>query len=188
MATGYKNSMTYLTSAVVYYWASGSIDLTINTPEYQDFDHLRMIMQTSNSNVTTTMGTNFKVEYNSDTTAGNYWKTMYYTSNGGSTLTHYTGNDNNFGFDGGRYNVNSGTYQSYGSDTVLIGDFYNVHSSVLKKQFKTRLIQCDRSATYYAGFVQGIWDNTDAITNIKWVFPSYIMSGSAITWFGYNSA
>ena len=188
MATGFKNSMTYLTSAVVYYWASAEIDLDITGSSFQDFDHLRMIMQTSNYNSTNTMGTTFKVEYNGDTTASNYYKTMYYTTKGDSTYTHYTGNDNSFAMSGGRYNVSSGSYQSAGSDTVLIGDFYNVHSSTLKKQFKTRLIQCDRNATYYAGFTQGIWDNTNAITNIKWVYPSYSMSGSAITWFGYNSA
>ena len=188
MATGYKNSLTYLTTSVVYYWAAATIDLDITGSDFQDFDHLRMIMQTSNQQSTNNMGTTFKVEYNGDTTASNYFKTMYYTTKGDATYTHYTGQDNDFAFSGPRYNVSSGTYQSAGSDTVLIGDFYNVHSSSLKKQFKARLIQADRYATYYAGFVQGIWDNTNAITNIAWQFPQYAMSGSAITWFGYNSA
>lgn len=188
MATGYKNSLTYLTTAAVYYWAALELDLAINKPYYQDFQHLRMVMQTSSNQSSDNMGTNFKVEYNGDTTASNYFKTMYYNTSGDSTFTHYTGQDNLFAFYGGRYNTNgSGTYNSYGSDTLVIGDFYNVHSSSLKKQFKARLVQCDKAATFYSGFVQGIWDNTDAITNIKWVFPNYIMSGSAITWYGYNS-
>tara|TARA_B100000029_G_scaffold162201_2_gene158265 strand:+ start:2583 stop:3152 length:570 start_codon:yes stop_codon:yes gene_type:complete len=188
MATGYKNSMTYLGTTTVYYWASTEFDTTIaNLLHGQSWDHLRMFMVTTNAQSTNQMGSNFAIEINGDTTASNYFKTFYYTQDGGSTLTHSTGQDNNWWFNGPRYNLTSGTYQSWGGDTLVIGDFYNVNSSSLKTEYKSRQIQADRTANYYSGFTLGIWDNTAAVTSIKIKTTGYFMTGSSLTWYGYNS-
>ena len=70
---------------------------------------------------------------------------------------------------------------------MVIMDYYNWNSTSLKKVFRGHAIQADYAATAYGGYVTGVWNDTAAITSIKWSDSNYFMQGCTWDWYGFNS-